>query len=174
MESCNNYCNKEIGPICRENIQKNILWPMTKANLTSIIPCFVTDLFKLNNNPGANRTIPYARRHCQLNHHNHANIANDKKNMQDQSSKHHLTSSWQSVNVDECIQKPLVAMRDKVYLYHTLDNFDEQYIIIYLNELYGLCNSMIKNSSSRSIHDISALLDTLFYLVNAQVSQIAT
>ena len=169
MESCNNYCNREIGPICRENIQKNIHWPLTKANTTSVIPCLITDFLKLNN-PGANRTLPLARRHCLLNR-PPTTIDHTKKNMQDHGFKQqHLTSSWQAVNVDECIQKPFVALRDKVYLYHTLDNFYEQYILIYFKELNGLCSSMIKNSSSKSIHDISALLDTLFYLVNAQVS----
>lgn len=126
-----------------------------------------------------------AFRFCQLqsNHHHHyqhhhqnsftinQNINNAASNKKDYLIYHaQFKSSWQTANIDQCIQEPLVKLRDEIYLYHSLDNFDESQINVYLKLLHNMTLNNIKLNAQRSIYDISTLLDTLFYLVNAQVN----
>jgi hypothetical protein len=145
-DTCNRHCNRVIGPICRENTERNIRWPLTKANVTQTRECF----------PDSKR---YAYRHCN------SPVSLDASQMSD-----HSSGSWQEANVDACVQPELLELKSDVYAFHTTDNFDETQIIGYLERLYDLTMKHIKlNASERSIFDVSTLIDAMFYLVNAQV-----
>ena len=39
FQSCNNFCDKEIGPICRETRDKNLHWPSSKAGQIIKLEC---------------------------------------------------------------------------------------------------------------------------------------
>ena len=39
FQSCNNFCDKEIGPICRETRDKNLHWPLSKAGQIIKLEC---------------------------------------------------------------------------------------------------------------------------------------
>lgn len=153
-ESCDRFCVKEIGPICREHIEKNIRWPLTKANETFRVKCF----------PHFNDSNKYAYRQCNQN-----NKSSNEYSL-DYLSKR-AVSNWQSANVDECVQEPLIKLKNDVFVFHTTDNFDETKILIYLNKLYDLTIQLIKSNlnNQRSVFDLNTIIDTMFYLINAQV-----
>ncbi len=150
-ETCNRHCNRVIGPICRENTERNIRWPLTKANVTQTRKCF----------PHLPASSRYAYRHC-------SSPPSDGSMVSD-----HASGTWQATNVDECVQEALLELKSDVYAFHTTDNFDETQIIGYLDRLYDLTVKHVRlNAAERSIFDISTLIDTMFYLVNAQVRSI--
>jgi hypothetical protein len=86
--------------------------------------------------------------------------------------RNEILTKWEAPNVDECIQDGLLRIKSDVYNFYTTDNFEEKQILIYLSEVYKLFIKNIKLNTQRSIHDVSAVLDTLFYLLNAQVGSI--
>lgn len=170
-DSCNKVCQEKIGPICREHVDKNIRWPLTQANRTSSQSC----------TPNSTRM---AVRNCRL---RETNRIYENKELDVEYNEPQLVAEWEPANVDECIQKPLLTFRDDVYEFCMTDNFDETQIIGYLESLYDLSVRYIKlnneysnggksgNKTSeqkhaRSIYDIAAVLDTMTYIVNAQVS----
>lgn len=165
-ETCNAFCNAEIGPVCRENYENNFLWPLSKANTTSKLKCFA--------NPFTPRKInKYAYRHCDLSKDN-KNHNKKKREMEGRRALLHerpITSSWQTSNINECIQEKLLSIKQEVFAFHQTDNFNEIEIISYLEKLYNLTHQHVELSHERSIHDVSAIIDTIFYLINAQVSQ---
>lgn len=171
-ETCNTFCNAEIGPVCREHYENNFLWPLSKANTTSKLKCFANPFTpkKLNK---------YAYRHCDLsashNNNNHNDHKNNKKKRTNEESRalvdeRPIASSWQTSNVNECIQEKLLSIKQDVYAFHQTDNFNEIEIIAYLEKLYNLTHQHVELNNERSIHDVSAIIDTIFYLINAQVS----
>lgn len=86
------------------------------------------------------------------------------------------TASWQPSNINECVQPKLSEIKNAIYLFTTDDNFDESLIMVYLDQLLNLTLNLIKPSPNpysnyvRSIHDVSTIFDSLFYLINAQVN----
>lgn len=84
-------------------------------------------------------------------------------------------TDWDASNISECIQEPLYNLKQEVFVFHTTDNFDETQIIVYLEQLYDLTIKHIKSNQNnhRSIFDIHTIIDTLFYLINAQVRLIS-
>ena len=52
--------------------------------------------------------------------------------------------------------------------FHTTDNFDETKIIGYANSLYNLTKNLFQRAD-KTIHDVSTVIDTLKYLLNALV-----
>jgi hypothetical protein len=171
FDSCNKYCNKEIGPICREGVEKNIRWPITKANTTSRIKCF----------PNSNK---HAYRHCNLVSHNNETKSSHGSNRYFSNSNEYSLNSyenfllnsqsatWHVANIDECVQEPLIELKQNVYAFCTTDNFDETHIIFYLEKLYDLSFKHIKlvHNSVPSIFDVATIIDTINYLINAQVN----
>ena len=147
--SCNKFCNKEIGPICRETIDQNILWPMSKANQTMRIKCL--ENFE-----------KYSTRHCKKYVENEYN--SEFNGLQ-------AIASWSSPNINDCIQDNFRLLKEDVRVYYTMDNFDESKIFSFLEKLYDFTIQLIKldTQKSRSIFDISTIIDTLFYLIDAQV-----
>jgi hypothetical protein len=73
-----------------------------------------------------------------------------------------------SANIDECIQDSLLSLRNEVQTFQSTDNFDDSQINVYLERVLDLTAQMFRNTP-RNIFDITAIFDTLFYLVNAQV-----
>ena len=54
-------------------------------------------------------------------------------------------------------------------MYH-LDNLeDETQTLVYLRNLYNLTLNLITHSKQHTIFDVSVIIDTLFYLISAQV-----
>ncbi|CAF0710943.1 unnamed protein product [Brachionus calyciflorus] len=148
--SCNSYCNREIGPVCRENIENNILWPMSKSNETIRFKC----LPKSDNSK-------YATRHCKYYVKNEYN--SDYGGSQ-------TIASWTVPNIDECIQDKLLLLKKQVKDFYTTDNFDENKILSYLETLYDFTVQFIKIDShnKRSIFDVGTIFDILLYLLDAQ------
>ena len=133
-----------------------MLWPLTKANSTTELKCFSD----LNNNLKSNKK---AYRHCSISS-NEYDEFNLKDNINNQ-----IFSSWQSADISECVQDLIFKIKNEIYVFHTIDNFDESQIIIYLEKLYDLTIQFIKNSIQRTIYDISTVIDAMSYLINAQV-----
>ena len=80
-------------------------------------------------------------------------------------------ASWSSPNINDCIQDNFRLLKEDVRVYYTMDNFDESKIFSFLEKLYDFTIQLIKldTQKSRSIFDISTIIDTLFYLIDAQV-----
>jgi hypothetical protein len=152
---------------------------LTKANITSKLKCFPNS----NDTHIYNKTSRFAYRHCSLNSITSNNYNYNYDNYDDNvgakkiillNNEHNgnslkQLSMWQTVNLNDCIQEPFVKLRNEVYLFHTTDNFDETQIIVYLESLYDLAVKYIKSSAQRTIFDVSTVIDTIFYLINAQV-----
>jgi hypothetical protein len=153
FDSCNRHCNRMIGPICRESVERNVRWPLTKANVTHIHKCF----------PHLAVSSRYAYRYCSL-----VEPSVTSPSLGDQ--QHAAHGAWHTANVDECVQEALLELKNDAYAFHTTDNFDETLIIGFLDRLYDLSIKHVKLlNAERSIFDVSTLIDTMFYLVNAQV-----
>ena len=165
FDSCNNFCNKEIGPICRENIEQNMRWPLTKANVRSLLKCFPLHL----------NDSRHAYRECDMHYSGGSSVSqvitvNGRKDEYSM-NRENPAASWQPANIEECIQEPLLRLKNEVYAFCTTDNFDETQIVTFLEKLYDLSVRHVKlDVKNRSIYDISTLIDTMFYLVNAQVN----
>lgn len=97
-----------------------------------------------------------------------------------------VTTSWQPSNVNECVQPKLNELKNEIYAFTNNDNFDETLIVPYLERLLDLTLKHLSSTSaasasvtstvatphlsSRSIHDVSAIIDAMFNLINAQVN----
>lgn len=152
QSSCNQYCNKVIGPICREQIYKNILWPMSKENKSVNVKC----------NP-RNPESKIAIRYCQK----------YNKNMYNSDYSHkQAIASWDEPKVENCIQENILKLKQEVENFYKRDNFDESMIFKYLETLYQFFVQNVKMdpNQKRSIFDISSIIDTLYYLLDAQVT----
>ena len=168
-------------------MEKNFRWPLTKANTTTKLKCLKSissDLVQ----QASNKSQKYAYRACSINY--KKNITNGNKNgigkseltfdisnnnnKKNYNNNDQLAASWQTVNMDECVQEPFKKIKNELYTFHTTDNFDESLIIFYMESLYDLCYQLIKQNPERSIHDVSTLLDSLFYVINSQVFETLT
>jgi hypothetical protein len=95
-------------------------------------------------------------------------------------------TSWQPSNINECVQPKLNDLKNEIYAFTNNDNFDETLIVPYLDRLLDLTLKHLSSTSaaasltstvsmaaassfSRSIHDVSAIIDAMFNLINAQV-----
>lgn len=149
--SCNQYCNKKIGPICREQITKNILWPIRKETENAWVKC-----------NSKSTDSKFAWRYC-----------NTYKKSEYNSDFSHLQAiaSWNEPNIENCVQESFFKLQENVKIFYTRDNFDESMIFIYLETLYQffIQNIKLDPNNKRSIFDINSLIDTLFYLIDAQV-----
>ena len=173
-QSCNNYCNKLIGPICREGFDMNLKWPIAKANTTTQLDC----------SPQSSSAKKYAYRTCTLKNQQVRKMAKKHFNSQLNRNKSDLiveysyrnfdfsTAHWLVSNIDECIQEPLLVFKNEVFLFHTTDNFDDSRIHVYLERLYDLTMEITHKSLklNKSIHDVSTIIDSLYYLISAQVN----
>jgi hypothetical protein len=142
-----------MGPVCRKNIERNILWPTIKGNFTSEMKCFpnIKDDIKSNRK---------AFRHC--------NIINNEPSM----NTNNLYSHWQNADISECVHDFLIKIKKDIFNFHTTDNFDENQIIRYVEQLYSYSVKFAKSSLQKTIHDISIIIDSLYYLIIAQVNLI--
>lgn len=149
--SCNEYCNKKIGPICREQISKNILWPVSKETQNATVKC-----------NAKNADSKFATRFC-----------NNFKKSEYNSDFSHLQAiaSWDEPNIENCVQENFFKLKENVKNFYKRDNFDESMIFGYLETLYQFFIQNIKSdpNNQRSIFDMNFLIDTLFYLIDAQV-----
>ena len=159
---------------------------MIKGNLTSKYECF-PNKNKYEFNPGNKK---YAYRHCDLkttyvkrfnrkSKHNRQQsrypfLGKTRQKSQDYGYAHYnlTTASWAKSNIDECIQEPLLLLRNEVSVFYKQDNFDDMKIFVYIEQLHDLTvQIMVKSSKGqKGIYDLSTIIDTLFYLINAQVS----
>lgn len=175
-----------IGPICRENYENNIRWRLTKGNLTAKYECF-PNKNKYEFNP---ENIKYAYRQCDLKttyvkrfnrkiKHNRQQSRypfqdKSKKNSENYGYSHYnlTTASWAKSNIDECVQEPLLLLRNEVSVFYKQDNFDDMKIFVYIEQLHDLTVQIMVKSSKphKGIYDLSTIIDTLFYLINAQVN----
>jgi len=172
-QSCNHYCNKEIGPVCRENFDSNIRWLLAKGNQTSKIECFPSHNLQqhdLNNN---NKDIKYAYRECRVQ-------TNQKKALNQKLVENPLrdysyanfyfqTAAWMRPNVDECVQTPLLKLKKEVISFIKTDNFDDAKIFVYLDRLHELANDVLSVLPQKSIYDVAYIIDIIFYLTDALV-----
>ena len=143
--SCQNICSSETGPVCRGNIHKNIIWPTIKGNDTVKLKCFPTVINKSISNLKAYRT-------CHI-------LTNE------------IFSKWQNADISECVQKFLIKIKQDIFQFYTNDNFDENQIIGFVEQLYSLSMKFARNNPKRTIYDISTIIDSMDYLVNAQVTE---
>ncbi|RNA30402.1 adhesion G -coupled receptor L2-like [Brachionus plicatilis] len=148
--SCNQYCNKKIGPICREQIYKNILWPLSKENEYAKVKC----------DPKSGQSN-FASRFCQ--HYEKNEYNSDFSYLQ-------AIASWNEPSIENCIQENFFKLKEEVRNFYRRDNFDERKIFRYLEKLYQFFMENIKldPSNNRSLFDISTVIDTIFYLIDAQ------
>ena len=149
--SCQRICFNEIGPVCRANVHKNLFWPTVKGNLTIELKCFSTT----KNAQTANKK---AYRKCHV-FNSEQNIYNNE-----------IFSKWQNADISECVHEFLIKIKKDIFNFHTTDNFDENQIIRYAEQLYSLSVKFAKKSVQRTIYDISTIIDSMHYLINAQVS----
>jgi len=146
-ESCNQFCFRAIGPICRADVDKNFVWPMTKANNEARVPC-------------SNNSAAQATRRCILRAKTADKSANERRT---------FSGEWSAVNMDQCADSDLVSLRKQVFKYHKTDNFDERKILLHVENLRNVTNFIFHVYRNVSIHDITAIIDTMNYLANAQV-----
>lgn len=179
LRSCNQFCHRWIGPICRESFERNIRWPTTKGNTTTQIQCFPVKYSKLEN---LNLPVKYAYRHCDMQTKPRIRVLTTPKSPVSSNNKKTKTgqygyvqynftvASWSTANIDECVQQPLLELNKKVLLFYTIDNFDDTKIFVYLDELYDMTiKIMYKNlRMNKSMYDVSTIIDTLLYLISAQ------
>jgi hypothetical protein len=76
-------------------------------------------------------------------------------------------ASWSTANVNEDIQDALRALRDEVRFFYSTDNFNE-YEKIYEGTVPRI---KVEAKNARYIFDVDTVLDTLSYLIDAQVTQ---
>jgi len=62
----------------------------------------------------------------------------------------------------------LLSLRNEIQIFQSTDNFDDSQINVYLEKVLDMTAQMFRNTP-RSIFDITAIFDSLFFLVNAQV-----
>lgn len=178
QKTCNAYCNRENGPVCREMIEKNLRWPLAKANTTTKLKCLsspssstanevsTTNSNTITNTNTNNKSQKYAYRTCNIDVKHYNNLKNTSYI---NGYTNQLTASWQQINYNDCVNEDLRKLKQELYIFHTTDNFDESRIINYLQDMYDYCYKLIKFNPDRSIHDVSILLDSMFYIVNSQV-----
>jgi hypothetical protein len=193
QKTCNEFCHREIGPICHEEINKNLRWPLTKAKNTAKQPCF-RQKSKTNklihfkntssdtNNESNDNKMKFAYRYCNYNYGAHksaqglfsVNSNNSFPLLSNVNLNKLVQTNWQAPNIDECISDSLLKLKKEIFLFSTTDNFDEKYIIIYAQQLYNSTVNNIRSNKQRTIYDISTIIDVLFYLIDAQVILIQT
>ena len=143
-----------------------------------------------NGNNGNNGLGSYIKRSSSSNN-------NNNKNKNGATSEYGMSSdslqaspppmtSWQPSNINECVQPKLNDLKNEIYAFTNNDNFDETLIVPYLDRLLDLTLKHLSSASvassltstvsmapatsfSRSIHDVSAIIDAMFNLINAQV-----
>ncbi len=176
--SCNHYCNKMIGPVCRESFDKNIRWPSTRGNQTSKLQCFQQ---QADQYATSDKAIKYAYRECSLQSNQKKAFSRgrdgqpftDRQKISNRdysyASLHFQTAAWLTPNVDECVQGPLLELSKEVLSFIRTDNFDDAKIFVYLDQLYELANHVLSILPQKSIFDVAYIIDILFYLTEAQV-----
>ncbi len=143
---------------------------MSKANTTTKLKCLSSTSSSTSNeiSTGTNNNIKsqkFAYRTCNIDTKNNNNLKNISYA---NGYTNQLTASWQQINYNDCVNEDLRKLKQELYIFHTTDNFDESRIITYLQDMYDYCYKLIKFNPDRSIHDVSILLDSMFYIVNSQ------
>ncbi len=87
QNSCNELCFKEMGPICRSDIEKNLEWSPTKADNSIKVPCL--------SNVNSNHPVKYMYRECVLD-------VNGK-------------AFWKEPNLSECLNKSIEILKNEVF-----------------------------------------------------------
>jgi hypothetical protein len=142
---------------------------LAKANTTTKLKCLSSSSSSSNeisSSTNTNRSQKYAYRACNIDTKNGNNF---KNNSNSNGYANQLTASWQPINYNDCVNEDLRQFKQELYIFHTTDNFDESRIINYLQDMYDYCYKLIKFNPERNIHDVSILLDSMFYIINSQV-----